>query len=136
MKKADQKITLFNSTLDPVTGYQQYPSTIFNGVSVYSQTQVNVDKEGLSSADLYTIRIPVGSTESKYLRPVDYKSSEDNTGHFTFNPGDVIVLGEVYDENPRPGELEKKYGRDYAVTIIGVTDNRFGSAPHWKVLCK
>ncbi len=136
MRNADKEITLFNYFNDPVTGYDNCKRTHFKGASVFAQTQVNVDKDGLASADLYTIRIPEEAAEADYLRPGEFNQLEDKGNAFTLAKGDKVVLGHADDDNPRPGDLEKKYGNEFVVTVTGVTDNRGKREPHWKVICK
>ena len=78
-------------------------------------------------SDSYRCRL-FGKT---YINPREYASSEDVSGTFTLQDGDVIVKGSVM-EDLRPADLHKRHYE--AVTILGVTDNRqFPNAPHWRV---
>lgn len=129
MRNADKTITVYNYTQDPETGYDMAHRTQIDGVSAFCETKVTVDKDGLMSADLFTVRIP---EISGYATPKEFETLEDKTGRFTLSKGDKIVIGAAYDENPRPGDLEKKY--DSVLTITGVTDNRGKREPHWKVI--
>lgn len=131
MRNADKTITIYNYTQDPETGYDMAHRTQISGVSAFCETKVTVDKEGLMSADLYTVRIPEEAA-SGYATPKEFDALTDRTGRFTLAKGDKIVIGVADDENPRPGDLEKKYDR--VLTITGVTDNRGKREPHWKVI--
>ena len=115
MRNAERDITLYNYRFDPETGYDACTRHYIQGVSVFGSLAVNVSKEGFASADLYTIRVP------------------ESRGTFEFQEGDMIVLGEAAETNPRPAELEKKYT---ALTVISCTDNRGKRGGHWKVVCR
>lgn len=136
MRNADRTITLYNYVLEPETGYDLAIRSIFAGVSVHSKTKVNVDKSGMASADETIIRIPVESTHKDYMRPNAFAQLETVDGYFTLKKGDKIVLGLAEEENPTPAQLEDKYGDDFCLTIIGITDNRDKMEPHWKVVCE
>lgn len=136
MENAMQSITLYNYYMDPQTGYDRVKRTVITGVSVLAQTKVSVDKNGMASADSFTIRIPVESVKAEFLRPAAFSGAENKDGYFTLAKGDKIVLGFAAEEDPRPATLEQRYGSEYAVTIIGVTDNRWKNGGHWKVMCQ
>lgn len=115
MKNADQTITLYSHSMDPDTGYDVWTGQVITGVSVFGSTAVNVNKDGFAAADVYTIRVP------------------EKCGEFVFREGDLIVLGESNEQNPRPADLEAKYP---TLTVVGCTDNRGKREGHWKVTAK
>lgn len=81
MRNAYKTITLYNYYLDPKTGYDASRRVLIEGVSAFVQTQVNVDKEGLASASVYTIRIPEKSARAFYVTPKEFNSIlESSTG--------------------------------------------------------
>lgn len=133
MRNADKTITLYNYYLDQPAGYDANKRIQIDGVSTFVQTQVNVSKEGLASASVYTIRIPETSVSSQYVTPKQFSELPDKTGYFTLAKGDKIVLGVAEEETATPAYLESKYGNDQVMTITGVTDNRDKREPHWKV---
>lgn len=133
MKNANKSITLYNYYLDPETGYDTCKRTYIENVSTFVQTQVNVSKEGLASADVYTVRIPEGAVSKMYVTPKQFMELEDKTGAFTLAKGDKIVLGYAVEEVATPAYLESTYGNEMVMTITGVTDNRDKREPHWKV---
>lgn len=133
MRNADKTITLYNYYLDQQTGYDTCKRSQIDGVSTFVQTKVNVSKEGLASASVYTVRIPESSAEEQYVTPKQFLELDDKTGYFTLSKGDKIVLGVAEEETATPAYLESKYGNDQVMTITGVTDNRDKREPHWKV---
>lgn len=134
MQNANKSITLYNYFLDSKFGYNTSRRVYIENVSSFVQTQVNVSKEGLASASVYTIRIPVESVKETYVTPKKYKELEDKTGYFTFAKGDKIVLGYAEEETATAAYLEETYGNDQVMTITGVTDNRDKMGAHWKVI--
>lgn len=116
MRNADKEITLYHYLPDPETGYDKSVRYFIQGVSVFGTTAVSVGKEGFSSADVYTIRVP------------------EERGEFPFQEGDVIVVGRAEEESPRRGELKKKYPD--SLMVVSCTDNRGKFGSHWKVVCK
>lgn len=133
MKNADKEITLYNFFTDDSTGYDTCKRISLKGVSAFVQTQVSVSKEGLASADIYTVRIPTKAVAEKYVTPQAYKALQVKDGYFTLAKGDKIVLCNAEEETVTSAYLESKYGNDMVMTITGVTDNRDKQAAHWKV---
>lgn len=134
MQNANKTITLYNYFNEPSTGYNTSRRVLIENVSAFVQTQVNVSKDGLASASVYTIRIPVESVNEKYVTPKEYKELADKTGYFTIAKGDKIVLGYAEEETATAAYLEETYGNDQVMTITGVTDNRNKMGAHWKVI--
>lgn len=134
MQNAGKTVTLYNYYLDPATGYDTCSRTLLSGVSVFTQTQVSIDKDGLAAADVYTMRIPKESFTGQYVYPTEYAALESKSGYFTLAKGDKIVLGIADEEKPTAAQLEAKYGTDRVMTVTGVTDNRDKRAPHIKVV--
>lgn len=136
MKNATQDITLYNYYLDPATGYDTCQRLYMQGVSVFAQTKVEVSKDGLAAADVYTLRIHEAVPTARYVTPKQFQALEDKTGYFTLSEADKIVLGCAKEETPTPAQLESAYGNGTVLTITGVTDDRGKRAPHWKVTGK
>lgn len=134
MRNADKTITLYNYFTDTETGYDTCQRLQIDGASAFVQTQVNVSKEGLASASVYTLRIPGTSVSANYVTPKQFVELESKKGFFTLAKGDKIVLGIAEEETATPAYLESKYGNDQVMTITGVTDNRNKREPHWKVI--
>lgn len=75
------------------------------------------------------IQLEEGDTVTEYE---EYEPMSTADNYFTLQEGDVLVRDRV-DEELRPNELKKKYGSKL-ITILGVSDNRRGKAPHFKVV--
>lgn len=133
MRNANQVITLYNYFWNPDADRDECKRTLISGASVFAQTQVNVGKEGVSAASVYTIRIPECSVKETYVSPKQFQNLDGKDGFFTLGKGDKIVLGSAPEEAPTQGELESIYGGDQVMTITGVTDNRGKRESHWKV---
>lgn len=141
MQQCIETITIFNSYTDPATKYKKYLSTIITGVSWFGEAQALVSQDGLLSADLYTIRIPIDAdfSDKSYLSPKEFEKipNDKMINYWTISQGDIIIRGAVTDsgDSAKPAKLEDKY--DDVITILSVTDNRNKpSAKHWKVVCK
>lgn len=131
MQLCTETITIFNATLDEEDGYDVYIPTVIRGVSWHCEIASTVDSSGLKAANKFTIRIPEDADFSgkSYADPIAYAGGDPNN-LFTLKNGDVVAKGEV-TESLKPSDLQKKYE---AFTILGVSDNRRGRSPHWKVV--
>ncbi len=130
MLRADETITLYNAYLDQDKGYDVLKRTVLTGVSWFGHTKTTVSGEGgLLAANELIVRIP--SELTGYVSPKDYTGAD---GTWTLKPGDIIIKGTATEENPHIGDLKAKYSD--LLTIIGVTDNRKGRGPHFKVVGK
>jgi len=137
MRLCNEAITVYNATLDTVSGYDVYKRTVITGASWFCDIAANVDGTGLKAANKFIIRIPVDADfgGKAYLPPLEYAQSDTPDSHFTLREGDFIVRGIASEENPRPADLHKNYGE--VATILGITDDRRGRfAQHWKVVGK
>ncbi|MEA4896132.1 MAG: DUF6751 family protein [Oscillospiraceae bacterium] len=130
MFRADETVTLYNGYLDQTNGYDVFKRRVLAGVSWFGTTKTTISAEGgLLAANELIIRIP-----SELTGYVDPKSYTGAAGTWTLKPGDVIIKGTATEEAPRTGDLKAKYSE--LLTIIGVTDNRKGREPHFKVVGK
>lgn len=77
-------------------------------VHVYTDNLVSVDDTGLSSADVVKIRIPTQQ-------------------EVPIHNGDRVVRGVSTAASP---------DRDHGFTVISWSDNRRGTAPHYRVTCR
>lgn len=134
MRNATRDITLYNYFWDAGEDRDKCKRTLISGASVFVQTQVNVGKEGLSSASVFTVRIPESSVHETYVTPKVFQKLAGKGGFFTLGKGDKIVLGNAPEEAPTAADLESAYGNDQVMTVTGVTDNRDKREPHWKVV--
>jgi hypothetical protein len=131
MQLCNETITVFNARLDAETGFDVYSPTVINGVSWHCELASTVDSSGLKAANKFTIRIPADADCSgkAFAPPPEYTGLEAS-GYFTLRSGDIVVKGAVTG-SLRPAELLKQYEGG---TILGVSDNRRGRSPHWKVV--
>ena len=114
-------ITILNRVYDPDERLDKWKSTFIENVSFYSDTKVNLDGNGLTTADVYKIRIP----DYKGYVPAEEYAGEDGT--WTVQIDDYIVKGKLNKEVTRPAELVNK------IRIYSFSDNRRGVSPHLRV---
>lgn len=132
MTNAD--LTIYNSHgVDKKTARKIYLKTHIRGVSFYTKQVTNVSDQGLKSADLYQIRIPLSAdTEGKeYIDADKYRglSAEEATKYWTINNGDLFGKGLLDDFEKESQFLE----RQYTGKILSFSDNRRGNLQHWKI---
>ncbi len=132
MRMATETITVINRLTDASTGYDVYQNTVISGASWYCEIQSTVD-QGLKAADKFTVRIPTDADfgGKSYTPPQDFDEMDVATGVFTLRNGDYILHGTA-PSGMTPAELQKMYPEMF--TILGITDNRRGRTPHWKVV--
>jgi hypothetical protein len=131
MQLCNETITVFNARLDAETGFDVYIPTVINGVSWHCELASTVDSSGLKAANKFTIRIPANADCSgKTYAPATEYAGAASENCFTIRNGDIVIKGEAA-ETLRPAALLKQYE---GFTILGVSDNRRGQAPHWKVV--
>lgn len=93
MTNAD--LTIYNSHgVDKKTARKIYLKTQIKGVNFYTKQQTTVTDQGLSSADMYQIRIPLSAdTQGKeYIDADKYRelSAEEAEKYWTINNGDLF----------------------------------------------
>lgn len=116
-------ITIYNRRYDPETRLDTWKGTVIKNVSFYSDMKVNLDNNGLSTADIYKIRI-LGKSLKGYVPADEYTAAEDT---WTVQKDDYIVLGVFDQEIARPIELKN------SLRINSWSDNRRGSLPHIRI---
>lgn len=116
-------ITILNRVYDPIERLDKWNKTSIKNVSFYSEEKVNLDGNGLKTANVYKIRIPEESL-SGYVCAGEY-TGEENT--WTIQIDDYIVKGELEQEITRPAELKEK------IRIHSFSDNRRGLSPHLRI---
>lgn len=135
MKKCDNTITLYNAKYDANLDLDVYVRTVITGVSWFRKMTANVVNSGLRTADTVVCRVPVDADfgSKSYVSPKAYEglTPAETEAFWTLKQGDIIVRGVATEESPIPASLHAKY--DEVLTILSVTDDRDGKAPHWKV---
>lgn len=114
-------ITILNRVYDPEERLDKWKATFIENVSFYSDTKVNLDSNGLTTADVYKIRIP---DYNGYVPAGEYIGEE---GTWTLQIDDYIVKGKLDKDVTRPAELDDK------IRIKSFSDNRRGLSPHLRV---
>lgn len=126
-------ITLYNHYYDKSTRLDKWKKTVIRGVHFYVDHKVSVGDNGLNSADIYKIRIPVDADiQGEYLSEDEWIARGENVmGRWTLQSDDIVVLGECDMNIDRPAQL-KEAGRRYC-KVTSWSDNRFGGLPHWRI---
>ena len=126
-------ITLYNHYYDKSTRLDKWKKTVIRGVHFYVDHKVSVGDNGLNSADIYKIRIPVDADiQGEYLSEDEWIARGEHVmGRWTLQSDDIVVLGECDMNIDRPAQL-KEAGRRYC-KVTSWSDNRFGGLPHWRI---
>ena len=126
-------ITLYNHYYDKSTRLDKWKKTVIRGVHFYVDHKVSVGDNGVNSADIYKIRIPVDADiQGEYLSEDEWIARGENVmGRWTLQSDDIVVLGECDMNIDRPAQL-KEAGRRYC-KVTSWSDNRFGGLPHWRI---
>lgn len=132
MTNAD--LTIYNKRgVNKKTARTVYLKTHIRGVSFYKKQVTNVSDQGLKSADLYQIRIPLSAdTQGKqYIDADKYRelSAEEAEKYWTINNGDLFGKG-LLDDFEKESEFLKQ---QYTGKILSFSDNRRGNLQHWKI---
>ena len=132
MTNAD--LTIYNKRgVNKKTARTVYLKTHIRGVSFYTKQVTNVSDQGLKSADLYQIRIPLSAdTQGKqYIDADKYRelSAEEAEKYWTINTGDLFGKG-LLDDFEKESEFLKQ---QYTGKILSFSDNRRGNLQHWKI---
>ena len=114
-------ITILNRVYDPEERLDKWKATFIENVSFYSDTKVNLDSNGLTTADVYKMRIP---DYNGYVPAGEYIGEE---GTWTLQIDDYIVKGKLDKDVTRPAELDDK------IRIKSFSDNRRGMLPHLRI---
>ena len=126
-------ITIYNRKRNPETKKMEYCRTILKGVHWYTDQKVTVGENGLKSADVYKIRVPMDNREDNYLTPEKYAALPwgEHTKYWTIENGDLFIKGEVELEITKPSDLESPHSP--WGTVVSYSDNRFGGLPHIRI---
>jgi len=122
-------VTIYNRDKD-----EKYHRTVIKGVFWNSSEGAVARKTGISSADGLQLIIPFSADmNGTYLKPKEWEKLADKTGHWTLQPRDIIILGEINYEVVKSGsELSKLY--DDVLTINNIDTRCFGTdMDHWDV---
>ena len=118
MHHADKTVTVYRKEWDEENAVDVYRGTVLSGVSFFSRISTAVSPDGLTAACEGVLRIPLAA----YPNVLVLKNGDlVCEGSLTKNPESVAQL-----DNLCP----------YVFTVVGITRNTSGRAPHVKVVCK
>lgn len=118
MRNATKTVTVYNKKWDAEKGADVYQGTVIKGVSFFGKTATAVSTDGLTAACEAKMRIP----------------KEAIPEGFAVKNGDLVCIGALKTEDVRPSDMDSLC--DYVYTVVGVTYNLSGRAPHIKAVCK
>lgn len=118
MHHADKTVTVYRKEWDKEKGADVYRGMVLAGVSFFSRIATSVATEGLTAACEGLLRIPM----AVYPDGLEVKN------------GDLVCEGVLETDELRPSDLDTRC--PYVFTVVGVTRNTSGKAPHIKVVCK
>lgn len=127
----DKTITIYNKRFDPETKKTVWPKTVISGVS-WSGHQKVTTGDGLTSADGYSVRVPVSAMLDGFLGRSEYAALTDPTGHWTAQNGDVVALGKGPDVTGGIAEITKQFTECFTVTTVN-TANMSRLLPHLRL---
>lgn len=127
----DKTITIYNKWYDPATKKTLWPKTVITGAS-WAGCQRVTSREGLTSDDGYSVRIPLGAFPAGFLKRDEYIVLPTPTGHWTAQNGDVVVLGEGPAVMSGITEITKQFTDCFTVTAVH-TDNMTRLLPHLRL---
>ena len=118
MQNASKTVTVYRKVWNEETAADEYHGTVLSGVSFFSRLATTVATEGTEAACEGLLRIPVTAA------PLN----------FALHNGDIVCEGEHPTSGKRPGDLSDLC--TYVFTVVSVTQNSTGRAPHIKAVCK
>lgn len=133
MLGCNKTITIVNSYHSPDTDEDVYLCHTFYGCSWYAQRMSRPETNGLSSAEIHKLRIPVASAAGVpfyHAQAWDALPPAVKAKSWTLAPGSKIIAGQVDSITPRQYAALTSGS---CVTILGYHDNRDTAMPHWYV---
>ena len=118
MHHADKTVTVYRKKWDGERGIDSYRGTVLSGVSFFSRIATTVSTDGLTAACEAILRIPM----EVYPEGLEIKN------------GDLVCEGSLTENPANRAELDNLCPNVF--TIVGITWNASGRAPHVKVVCK
>lgn len=124
----NQTITIYNKHYNSITKKTMWPKTVITCAS-WTGCQRVTTGEGLTSADGYSVRIPIHAFPDGFLGRDEYAALTDPTGRWTAQNGDVVVLGEGMDVVGGITEITKQFTDCFTVIAVH-SDNMTRLLPH------
>lgn len=118
MHHAEKTVTVYHKQWDADAGIDRYFGTVLEGVSFFSRISTSVSTEGLAAACEGVLRIPEDAAPDGLI----------------LESGGLVCEGALQTDGLCPSDLDGLC--PYVFTIVGITRNTSGRAPHIKVVCK
>lgn len=118
MHHTDKVVTVYHKQWDEEKGVDSYHGTVLDGVSFFSRIATAASTDGLTAACEATLRIPV----EIYPEGLEIRN------------GDLVCEGSLTENIASVTELDNLCA--YVFTVVGITRNASGMAPHVKVACE
>ena len=118
MYYTEKIVTIYHRELNKEKGADEYQRTVLAGVSFFSRIATTVSTDGLTAACEGMLRIPL-------------KAYPDG---LILKNGDLVCEGALETDIHLLSELNELC--PYVFTVVGITRNTSGRAPHVKVVCK
>lgn len=138
-------ITLVNAT-ENSSGVMEYNITILDKVFLDVSKRSNVNKSGLSDADVATLFIPfstvgksVSGTAKQYIAPKAYDALADKSGYWTLKDGGKASAGECFfikgqiTNVTSLAQCKADYDYVYSVTTVDLRDFGTQDMQHYQV---
>ena len=122
MHNANKTVTIYHKEWDSEKGADVYKGTVIGNVSFFTRISTAVSTDGLTAACEGILRIPKESLTKAGVTDLNLKN------------GDLVCEGQLKTTGIQPSELDSLC--PYVFTIVGITRNLSGQAPHIKVVCK
>lgn len=122
MHNANKTVTVYRKEWDGEKGVDVYKGTVISNVSFFSRISTAVSTDGLTAACEGILRIPKESLAKADATDLNLKN------------GDLVCEGCLKTTGMQLSELDGLC--PYVFTIVGITQNTSGRAPHIKVVCK
>ncbi len=126
MKLATETITIYVPYMSE--GEIEHERIVIRGASWHQTNKADITANGLKSADLVNVRIPVSAFPGQYVTAAAFIPS---SSEFAFKEGMTVVRGETEEGY---SDLIRDRGRDDLFTVLSFTDNLRGKAQHIKVV--
>ena len=118
MRNANKTVTVYRKVWDEETAADIYPGTVLKNVSFFSRISTAVKTDGTEAECEGILRIPLNFANCS----------------IQLRNGDFVCEGALPTTGQRPGTLSDLC--PYVFTVVSVTRNDTGKAPHMKVVLK
>ena len=116
MHHAEKTVTVYRKKWDAEKMIDTYQGRVLRGVSFFSKVSTTISTDGMNAACEGFLRVPMEKAKGLEIRP-----------------GDLVCEGKLSEACTAISEL--KDNCPYVYTVVGVTYNTIGQAPHIKAVC-